>query len=265
MEQDVHAPASDAGPGIDARGAAFPGVNLYVELGRGRDYAWSATSAGQDIIDTFAVPLCGGDDEHYRFRGECLAMEKLERTNSWVPSAADQTPPGTETLVAFRTKLGIVTGYGKVKGKPRRLHPAALDLLPRGRLGRRLHRVQRPRADEVAAGLPAGRVADRLHVQLVLRRRQALRLLQLGQQPGRHRGVTGQLPAPAKYEWQGYDPATWTRATTRRSSSTRGSSTASRSSPAGTTSRRAATRPPTPTSTARSTARSCSTARSPSA
>ncbi len=52
MEQDVHA------PGIDARGAAFPGVNLFVQLGRGRDYAWSATSAGQDLIDTFAVPLC---------------------------------------------------------------------------------------------------------------------------------------------------------------------------------------------------------------
>src|SRR3954468_13352461 len=41
MEQDVHAPASDAGPAIDARGGAFPGVNLYVELGHGRDYAWS--------------------------------------------------------------------------------------------------------------------------------------------------------------------------------------------------------------------------------
>ena len=49
MEQDVH------GAGIDARGVAFPGSNLYVQLGRGRDYAWSATSAGQDIVDTFAV------------------------------------------------------------------------------------------------------------------------------------------------------------------------------------------------------------------
>ena len=58
MEEDLH------GPGIDARGAAFPGVNLYVQLGRGRDYAWSATSAGQDIIDTFAVPVrpCGDAD-----------------------------------------------------------------------------------------------------------------------------------------------------------------------------------------------------------
>ncbi len=52
MEEDIH------GPGIDAAGAAFPGVNLYVELGHGPDYAWSATSAGQNIIDTFAVPLC---------------------------------------------------------------------------------------------------------------------------------------------------------------------------------------------------------------
>ena len=52
MEEDIH------GPGVDADGAAFPGVNLYVELGHGQDYAWSATSAGQNIIDTFAVPLC---------------------------------------------------------------------------------------------------------------------------------------------------------------------------------------------------------------
>src|SRR4051794_11868022 len=45
-------------------------------------------------------------------------MEKLERDNSWAPSAADQTPPGSETLVAYRTRLGIVTGYAKVHGTP---------------------------------------------------------------------------------------------------------------------------------------------------
>src|SRR3954469_4711102 len=60
MEQDVHAPT------LDARGVAFPGTNLYVQLGRGRDYAWSATSAGQDITDTFALPLC--DKTHYRLK-----------------------------------------------------------------------------------------------------------------------------------------------------------------------------------------------------
>src|SRR6266511_1843941 len=43
MEQDVHAPATDEGPALSARGAAFPGTNLYVQLGHGPDYAWSAT------------------------------------------------------------------------------------------------------------------------------------------------------------------------------------------------------------------------------
>jgi acyl-homoserine lactone acylase PvdQ len=119
MEEDVH------GPGIDARGAAFPGVNLFVQLGRGRDYAWSATSAGQDLIDTFAVPLCDPsgappslNSTGYLFRGRCEPIETLTRTNSWNPSAADQSPPGSETLTTQRTKLGIVIARARVKGKP---------------------------------------------------------------------------------------------------------------------------------------------------
>ncbi len=118
MEVDVH------GPGIDARGATFAGIGLYVLLGRGRDYAWSATSAGQDIIDTFALELCepGGAPTkasmHYRFRGACEPMEVLSQENAWTPSPADQTPPGSETLRAERTKLGIVTARGTVRGRP---------------------------------------------------------------------------------------------------------------------------------------------------
>ncbi len=49
------------GPGIQARGVAFAGVNLFVQLGRGVDYAWSATSAGSDNIDTVAEKLCNTD------------------------------------------------------------------------------------------------------------------------------------------------------------------------------------------------------------
>src|SRR3954454_7190695 len=52
MEEELH------GPGFDARGAAFPGVNLMVQLGHGRDYAWSATTATSDNVDTFAEVLC---------------------------------------------------------------------------------------------------------------------------------------------------------------------------------------------------------------
>jgi acyl-homoserine lactone acylase PvdQ len=107
MEEDLH------GPGIDARGAAFAGVNLFVELGHGRDYAWSATSAGSDNTDTFAEVLCK-DGFHYRYRGKCLPMEKLERSESWTPNAIDSTEAGSQTLTAYRTVHGIVFARGKV-------------------------------------------------------------------------------------------------------------------------------------------------------
>ena len=95
MEQEIHAPAGRPGPPIDARGAAFPGTNLYVQLGHGRDYAWSATSAGQDIIDTFAVRALrarrleadASSSMSYRFRGQCLPIDVLERDQLLDPVA----------------------------------------------------------------------------------------------------------------------------------------------------------------------------------
>jgi acyl-homoserine lactone acylase PvdQ len=110
MEEDLH------GPGIDARGAAAPGINTYVQLGHGRDYAWSITSAEADTVDTFAEVLCE-DEFHYLYKGQCLAMEKLEHTNVWSPNASDHTPPGSEKLTVYRTVHGIVYARGTVNGK----------------------------------------------------------------------------------------------------------------------------------------------------
>jgi acyl-homoserine lactone acylase PvdQ len=125
LEMDIHAPGGPAGPPLDARGTAFPGTNLYVQLGHGRDYAWSATSAGQDIIDTFAVRLCEPDGSaptidsmHYRFRGDCLPIDVLTKVNAWTQSIGDATPSGSETYRAERTALGIVTHRALIKGKP---------------------------------------------------------------------------------------------------------------------------------------------------
>ncbi len=109
MEEDLH------GPGIDARGASFAGVNLYVELGHGRDYAWSATTATSDNVDTFAEVLCR-DNFHYRYHGKCMPMEELVRTDSWSPNAIDSTKAGSQTLTAYRTVHGIVFARGKVHG-----------------------------------------------------------------------------------------------------------------------------------------------------
>lgn len=107
MEEDLH------GPGIDARGAAFAGVNLFVELGHGRDYAWSATTATSDNVDTIAEVLCK-DKFHYLYRGKCKPMEKLVKTESWTPNAIDSTEAGSQTLTAYRTVHGIVFARGKV-------------------------------------------------------------------------------------------------------------------------------------------------------
>jgi acyl-homoserine lactone acylase PvdQ len=119
MEEDIH------GPGIDARGAAFPGTNLYVQLGQGQDYAWSATSAGQNIIDTFAAPLCnptGGavamTSDYYVLNGQCVQMETLTRTESWQPNLGDSTPAGSVTFQTKRTAYGIVIARGRIKGQP---------------------------------------------------------------------------------------------------------------------------------------------------
>ncbi|MGX1220945.1 penicillin acylase family protein [Streptomyces ambofaciens] len=104
------------GPGISARGASFAGLSMYVELGRGQDYAWSATTSGQDIIDTYAVELCR-DDYHYLYRGTCTPMEKVERHNAWKPTVADSTAAGSYTMRVWRTKYGPVESRATVGGK----------------------------------------------------------------------------------------------------------------------------------------------------
>jgi acyl-homoserine lactone acylase PvdQ len=118
MEEDLH------GPGIDARGASFPGVNQYVELGHGTDYAWSATTATSDNVDTFAELLCnpsGGrataNSTFYEYKGRCIAMQKLVRVNSWTPNLDDSTPAGSATLVTYRTVHGLVFARAKVGRK----------------------------------------------------------------------------------------------------------------------------------------------------
>ena len=60
-EEDLHSPH------YDAEGASFPGTGL-VELGRGEDYAWSATSAGSDVIDQRLEKICNPDGRQARRR-----------------------------------------------------------------------------------------------------------------------------------------------------------------------------------------------------
>jgi acyl-homoserine lactone acylase PvdQ len=79
VEKDVH------GPGIDARGVGFLGVDFYVLLGRGRNYAWSATSAGADNTDEWVLKLCdpaGGPatttSTGYLQNGSCKKFDQFD-------------------------------------------------------------------------------------------------------------------------------------------------------------------------------------------
>ena len=215
MEQDVHA------PGIDARGAAFPGVNLYVQLGRGQDYAWSATSAGQDIIDTFAVELCepgGGrpttQSMHYVFRGACEAIEVLEKTNRWSPTLADATPAGSVRLRAERTQLGLVSGRATIRGKPvayTRLRSTYMHEIDsaRGFSAFNSPDAVRDARSFQRAAYKIGYTFNWLYVD-----DRDIAYFNSGSNPQRARGVTGQLPMPARLEWRGFDAELGTAAYT---------------------------------------------------
>ncbi|PRX97173.1 penicillin acylase family protein [Allonocardiopsis opalescens] len=113
------------GPGISARGASFPGLSFYVQIGRGPDYAWSPTSASQDITDTFALRLCEPDgsaptteSRHYLDGEDCVPFEELSVDNSWTPTVADQTPAGSYRLLSLRTPYGLVESFATVDGTP---------------------------------------------------------------------------------------------------------------------------------------------------
>jgi acyl-homoserine lactone acylase PvdQ len=95
------------GPGIEARGAAFPGGAGNILIGRGQDYAWSLTSAGSDTNDIFVETLCGGSRTKYRFKGKCRKMGRI-----------DAGRIAGEGRVRYRTTVhGPVLGYVRSNGK----------------------------------------------------------------------------------------------------------------------------------------------------
>ncbi|WP_051247035.1 penicillin acylase family protein [Nocardioides halotolerans] len=113
------------GPGIQARGVAFAGTNLFVQLGRGLDYAWSATSAGSDNIDTVVERLCnpkGGkatvSSTRYLVGKKCVPMQSDVHTETTTPNLQAPAPATTYKFQVLRTRHGIVQERTTVGGKP---------------------------------------------------------------------------------------------------------------------------------------------------
>jgi acyl-homoserine lactone acylase PvdQ len=119
MEEDLHA------PGIAAEGAAFPGISFVVQLGRGPDFAWSATSAESDVVDQRLELICnplGGRPAargtFYKFDGRCVPMTHHTFTERCVPKLTGTGTPVVIHHQLYNTRHGIVQGWTTSGGRP---------------------------------------------------------------------------------------------------------------------------------------------------
>ncbi len=218
-EPEIWWRAEAHGPGFDVNGTTIPGTGPYIEIGRGHDYAWSATSASQDIIDVYALDLCNVDGSKatidsngYVYRGTCNAMEDVVRQESWTQSPADATPSGSATLRIQRTKMGLVAARSTIKGVPvaytklRSTYGHELDSAPgfqEWNDPEKVHDVQSFQRSAMKVGYTFNWLyADDKDIGYI----------NTGANPERRKNVNGLLPiryAPQR-EWKGWDPATLT-------------------------------------------------------
>ncbi|MGF7238728.1 MAG: penicillin acylase family protein [Frankia sp.] len=99
------------GPHYDARGVAFANLQFVILIGHGRSYAWSATSASGDVVDTVLDRLCNTDGRPatvnsmgYLDGARCVPMA----TRRIVERADGGSGRPIATMTDYRTRHGIV-------------------------------------------------------------------------------------------------------------------------------------------------------------
>jgi acyl-homoserine lactone acylase PvdQ len=125
MQADLH------GGGVDAQGVVAP-ISPYVFIGRGKDFAWSLTSAGSENTQQFLEKLCNPDNSpptresnHYIRNGQCIAMTHFD---AGLLGAGNGEP--ARELEFMETVHGPVSGTVTVGGKP---YAVAKERSTRGR------------------------------------------------------------------------------------------------------------------------------------
>jgi acyl-homoserine lactone acylase PvdQ len=187
-------------PSINVRGATsapFPG---YMLIGSGADYAWSLTSAGADIIDTYAERLCGGSSTRYRYKGKCREMTTVD--------AGTIAKGGEKTTVTFRrTVHGPVVGYARDDKTGKRIalsqrrssrgRETVDQLFNQQMTFGRVHSA----ADFVDAAEKSPQTFNSFYASGT-----ETAFYTSGALPVRPKGVNGDLPVDGsgKYEWKGY-------------------------------------------------------------
>ena len=119
MEEDLHA------PGYDAAGSAFPGANFVIAIGRGRNFAWSATTASTDQNDIRVEQLCnqtGGavsaTQHAYLYHHQCRAMVSRSFNEVGIPKPGGVGAPVLINHQLYFTRDGVVDGWTTLAGKP---------------------------------------------------------------------------------------------------------------------------------------------------
>jgi acyl-homoserine lactone acylase PvdQ len=118
MQGELH------GGGVDAQGIIS--IGPYVFIGRGRDFAWSLTSADSENTQQFLEQLCNPDGSpptrtspHYVHNGQCIAMTDFDAGKS-----------GQTEREFKETVHGPVSGTVTVGGQP---YAVARERSTRGR------------------------------------------------------------------------------------------------------------------------------------
>ena len=191
------------GGGYRARGAAFPGISFGILLGRGIDYAWSATSAGSDLVDQYVETLCGGSDTMYLYRGECRPMASFDAgTIVGRPGEPDQRLTYPETI------HGPVRGYATVDGTKVAI---SVKRSTRGRELGSLGFFLDLSMNRVRSAKDFVRTASTMELTFnwVYADSRSIAQLTSGRLPLRPATVDPGLPTKGtgEYEWQGFAPA----------------------------------------------------------
>ena len=189
------------GPGIDAQGAAVPGLSMYLLLGRTADYAWSLTSANQDVRDVFAEVLCEPDgatptreSTHYEFSGQCVPFEQF-----------DAGTLGDVPIVFPRSVHGPVIGTATSDGRPIALTSQRSTF---GRDGLNLGALKDMTEGEATNQEEFFEIADQFGFTFNwgYANRDGIGYFASGLLPVRAEGLDRRLPTlgTGEYEWQGF-------------------------------------------------------------
>ena len=189
------------GPGIQAQGAAVPGLAMYILIGRTKNYAWSLTSAGHDVRDVYAERLCERsgspptrESSGYMFRGTCRPFRDH-----------DAGLLGGKPLLYKSSVHGPVIGTATVGGRPYALTRRRSTF---GRDGLNLAALHDMTMGKASTPKRFWRAANQFGFTFNwgYASRKATAYFTSGRLPRRPRGLDRRLPTRGggRFEWRGY-------------------------------------------------------------